>query len=97
MANNDRPLQTPGAGSSRSRPPDIVVPPLAQAYLTVSPTGVRTRTPTRSTTSVYEEVELGLYLHPVAAGTPTPTDKDIPGSRRGSLGSITSKVTDPGK
>ncbi|CAE6478098.1 unnamed protein product [Rhizoctonia solani] len=96
MTNRDRPLQTPGAGSSRSRPSDIFVPP-ARAHLPVSPTGVRIRTPTRSTTSVYEEVELGLYLHPVTAGTPTPTDKDTPGSRRGSLGSITSKVTDPGK
>ncbi|CAE6456185.1 unnamed protein product [Rhizoctonia solani] len=116
MADIPRVLQTPGAGPSRSRAPDIFVPP--PAHLPNSPVAVRARTPTRNDTCVYEEVELGLYLHPAAAATRSSTDKSSTDKssadksstdessagrgtprmgRRGSTGSITSKVSDPGR
>ncbi|CAE6365704.1 unnamed protein product [Rhizoctonia solani] len=101
MAESTRTLQTPGAGSSRSRPADISIPP--PTHLPVALVGVRPRTPTRASTSVYEQAELGPYLRPDTARAATPTDKNTAEperGRRGSaglIGSITSKVTDPGR
>ncbi|KAF8707453.1 hypothetical protein RHS03_04425, partial [Rhizoctonia solani] len=97
---NTRTIQSPGAGPSRPRPPDISVPP---SHLPIAPLGVRPRTPTRASTSVYEQSELGSYLHPNAARATTPTGKNGAESNRGrrgsagSIASITSKITDPGR
>ncbi|KAH7345438.1 hypothetical protein B0J17DRAFT_639895 [Rhizoctonia solani] len=73
MADIHRAPQTPGAGPSRPRPPVIIDPP--PAHLPTSSAVVRARTPTRTDTCIYEEVELGLYLHPAAAATKSSTDK----------------------
>ncbi|KAJ1311893.1 hypothetical protein OPQ81_010353 [Rhizoctonia solani] len=95
MTDSVRASQTPGAGPSRSSPPEIFAPP--QAHLPIASIEVRARTPTRTSTSAYEEVELGLYLNPGDAKLSAPTDKNTPSSgRRGSIGSITSKTTEPG-
>ncbi|KAL5641685.1 hypothetical protein ACGC1H_001979 [Rhizoctonia solani] len=97
MADRIHASQTPGAGPSRPRPPETFTP--AQADVPVGSTIVRARTPTRTTTTIYEEVELGIYLHPGSARVPTPTGRSTPDleRRRESIGSITSKVSDPGR
>ncbi|CAE6424747.1 unnamed protein product [Rhizoctonia solani] len=93
MADHTAALQTPGAGPSRSHSPGISVP--AQSDVHPGSTIVRARTPTRTTTSVYEEVELGIYLHPTSVRSSTPAGRSTPDLER--RRSITSKISDPGR
>ncbi|CAE6498886.1 unnamed protein product [Rhizoctonia solani] len=57
---SSRPLETPGAGPSKPRPPPL--PISHREHLDPQSPGLRTRTPTRSS-SFYQEVELGVYLN----------------------------------
>ncbi|CAE6409834.1 hypothetical protein ACGC1H_006491 [Rhizoctonia solani] len=54
------PVETPGAGPSKPRPPPL--PIARREHLDPQSSSLRTRTPTRSST-FYQEVELGVYLN----------------------------------